>query len=299
MGPETEHPGTAGMRSTGAETVRNPMWLRSPVIIASGLFGTDGYGQDTGDEDLRRVGAVVLKTATLPPRSGNPHPRVWHHPGGIYTLNSVGLQNPGLQKVLEDLPRLPDGCRTVLSIGGASPQEFGALADIARGADVFALELNLSCPNQAGYSTCAHGPELARLAVGAARKHWDLRLWAKLAPDVPDIGPLARAAEDAGADALTICNTMPAAALDPRTGKSRLGTETGGMSGPALGPVALRLVRQAAASVKITVIGAGGIRTPEDAREFLLAGAGAVQVGTAELRQPGTAGQIAGTLRSE
>ena len=268
--------------------------LANPVIIASGTFGYDGYGRGiTPDMRLERLGAVIPKTVTRYAREGNPEPRWWpnsfreaREAGEAVYLNSIGLTNPGIEGALRDMaPEWDSWDATVfLSISAESVSEFGEMAAMARGVAGFsAVELNLSCPNVENGALFSHDPEDAAAATDAAREHVEIPLLVKLAPNVPDIAPIARAVVDAGADALTISNTLPAMAIDVKTATPVLGNITGGLSGPGLRAVSLALVYRAAQVVDVPIVGVGGIFTAEDALQFLMAGATAVQVGSANL----------------
>lgn len=275
---------------------RHPLHLKlaNPVIIASGTFGYDGYGRGiTPDMRLERLGAVIPKTVTRCAREGNPEPRWWpnsfreaREAGEAVYLNSIGLTNPGIEGALRDMaPEWDSWDATVfLSISAESVSEFGEMAAMARGVAGFsAVELNLSCPNVENGALFSHDPEDAAAATDAAREHVETPLLVKLAPNVPDIAPIARAVVDAGADALTVSNTLPAMAINVKTATPVLGNITGGLSGPGLRAVSLALVYRAAQVVNVPIVGVGGIFTAEDALQFLMAGATAVQVGSANL----------------
>ena len=268
--------------------------LANPVMIASGTFGYDGYGRGlTPDMDLGRLGAVIPKTVTRFPRQGNPEPR-WHPPsyrqalaeGESILLNSIGLANPGIEAALSDLaPRWPEWNATaLLSLSAESAAQFGEMAAMTRGASGFrGIELNLSCPNIENGAMFGHSAALTAEAVAAVREQSGLPVLAKLAPNVPDVVPIAKAAVEAGADALTISNTIPAMRIDVKTRRPVLGAGAGGLSGPGLRPVAVAMVYRASRAVQVPIIGVGGIFHGNDAAEFLLAGATAVQVGSANL----------------
>ena len=274
----------------------NPHHLRitNPVMIASGTFGYDGYGRGiTPDMDLTQLGAVIPKTVTRLPRAGNPEPR-WSptsyrqaiEDGECIFLNSIGLANPGIEGALErEAPGWPALNTTVLlSLSGETVAQFGEMAAMTRGVAGFqGIELNLSCPNVEYGALFAHDPILVSKAVSAVREQTDLPVLAKLAPNVPDVVPIAEAAAKAGADALTISNTIPAMQIDIETRRPVLGAVTGGLSGPGLRPVAVAMVYRAAHAVDVPIIGVGGIFHGDHAVEFLLAGATAVQVGSANL----------------
>ena len=268
--------------------------LSNPVMIASGTFGYDGYGRGlTPDMDLSRLGAVIPKTLTRQPREGNPEPRwypdsyrVARETGEPVLLNAIGLTNPGIETGLADLaPEWDTWDATVfLSMSAESVDQFGEMAAMTRAVPGFeAIELNLSCPNVEQGDLFSYSASGTYSAVSAVKAHAHVPVLAKLAPNVPDIVPIARAAVDAGADALTICNTIPAMTIDVETKRPVLGNITGGLSGPGLHPVAVALVYRAAQAVNVPIIGVGGVFTAQDALEFILAGATAVQVGSANL----------------
>ena len=270
------------------------LWLTNPVMIASGTFGYDGYGRGiTPDLDLSRIGAVIPKTFTRLPRAGNPEPR-WSpasfrkatEDGEYIFLNSIGLANPGIEGALErealGWPAL--NTTVLLSLSGETVAQFGEMATMTRGVAGFqGIELNLSCPNVECDAVFAHDPVLVSEAVSAVREQTDLPVLAKLAPNIPDVVPIAEAAVEAGADALTISNTIPAMRIDIETRRPVLGSVTGGLSGPGLRPVAVAMVYRAARAVDVPIVGVGGIFHGDHAVEFLLAGATAVQIGSANL----------------
>ncbi|HCL26611.1 MAG TPA: dihydroorotate dehydrogenase [Dehalococcoidia bacterium] len=268
--------------------------LANPVMIASGTFGYDGYGRGiTQDMQLGRLGAVVPKTFTRLPREGNPEPR-WYpksfreawEAGDTLFLNAIGLTNPGIEAGLRDVTTTWDDYRAtvLLSFSADSVDEFAEMTAMAdQGTGFQGIELNLSCPNVEDGSLFSHSAELTAQAVAAVRRSTKLPVIAKLAPNVPDITPIARSAADAGADALTISNTMPALHIDTQTRQPVLGNITGGLSGPGLRPISLNLVYQASKAVNVPIIGVGGIFSGEHAAEYILAGATAVQIGSANL----------------
>tara|TARA_B100000315_G_scaffold27478_1_gene23526 strand:+ start:236 stop:1141 length:906 start_codon:yes stop_codon:yes gene_type:complete len=263
-------------------------------MIAAGTFGYDGFGRGMPPElDLSLLGAVIPKTVSRHPREGNPEPR-WYPKsyrrafaaGEFVFLNSVGLANPGIEATLSDAaPQWAElGTTVVLSLASESVEEFGEMTAMTQGVAGFqALEINLSCPNIENGAMFSHSAKLAGQAVGAVRANTDLPVLAKLAPNVPDITEIARAAVDAGADALTIANTIPAMTIDVETRQPVLGAGTGGLSGHGLRPVSLALVYRAAQAVDVPIIGCGGVFEAAHAVEYLLAGATAVQVGSANL----------------
>ena len=276
---------------------RHHLWLANPVMIASGTFGYDGYGRGIPpDAALSQLGAVIPKTVTRWPREGNPEPR-WYPPsfreglaaGETTLLNSIGLANPGIEDALARLaPQWRKmGTTVVLSLSGESAAQFGEMAALTQGVAGFqALELNLSCPNIENGAHFSHDPRLAAAATAAVRANTDLPVLVKLSPNVPDVTVIARAVVDAGADALTISNTIPAMRIDVTTRQPVLGAITGGLSGPALRPIAVALVYRTVQAVDVPVIGVGGIFCAGDALEYLMAGATAVQVGSANLADP-------------
>ncbi|MBI5523824.1 MAG: dihydroorotate dehydrogenase [Desulfarculus sp.] len=273
-----------------------PVHLKNPVIAASGTFG---YGLEyAGQLDLAGLGGLVTKGVSLKPRQGNPPPRICETAAGM--LNAIGLANVGLEVFLRDkLPALkPHGVPVVVNLYGESVAEFVELAralDQAPG--VAALELNVSCPNVSGGGMafgCHPGP--VGEITSAVRAATALPLWVKLTPNVGDIVPIALAAQAAGADALSLINTLLGMAIDARSRRPRLGNIVGGLSGPAIKPVGLRMVWQVARAVSIPVVGMGGILSGEDAAEYLLAGASAVQVGTANFVDPGSCLRVAQEL---
>jgi dihydroorotate dehydrogenase (NAD+) catalytic subunit len=268
--------------------------LTNPVMIASGTFGFDGYGRGiTPEMALNRLGAVIPKTVTRWPREGNPEPR-WYpqsyrkgrEAGECSYLNSIGLANPGIEAALSRLAPQWDQweATVVLSLSAESIAQFGEMAALTQGVPGFqALELNLSCPNIENGAFFSHSPRLTEGAVAAVRANTDLPVLVKLAPNVADITEIARAAVYAGADALTISNTIPAMMIDIEARKPVLGGITGGLSGPGLRPVALALVYRTAQAVDVPIIGVGGIFSARDVLEYIMAGATAVQIGSANL----------------
>lgn len=260
--------------------------LRNPVLVASGIIG---YGREYERlTDLARIGGIVTKTVTLRPRAGNPPPRVCETPSGM--LNSIGIENPGLQGYLEQkvpiLRELP--CAAIVSVEG---EDVGEFCELVRGVDgsgaAHAIEVNISCPNVGPhglrYSTDAG---MAREVMNAIRPLTKLPLIAKLTPNVTRIAEIAQACEDCGADAVSLVNTFIGMAVDARTRKPILGTVLGGLSGPAIKPLALAKLWETVQAVDIPVIGMGGIARPIDAVEFLLTGATAIEVGTAMFANP-------------
>jgi dihydroorotate dehydrogenase (NAD+) catalytic subunit len=261
--------------------------LANPIITASGTFG---YGLEFAHlVDLNQLGGLVTKGLSLEPIEGAPAPRLCETPSGM--LNAVGLQNVGVQAFVRDkLPLLRKyNTSIIVNVFGYCLEDFvEVIRRLEDSEGVAAYELNISCPNvKRGGMQFGSNPALVEEVVGAARKAAAKRpLWVKLMPLVTDIGLIGRAAESAGADALTVANTYPAMALDFRTGKSKLGNLTGGLSGPAIKPISLRLVWETRKAVKIPILGLGGIESVEDVLEYLAVGATAVQVGTASFADP-------------
>jgi len=266
--------------------------LRNPVMTASGTFG---YGEEFSDYvDLTRLGAYITKGLCLHPRTGNPTPRIVETPGGM--LNAIGLQNVGIDAFIEKkLPFIRSvDTPCIVNFFGETPEEYAEMAArLDALPEVAALEMNISCPNvRQGGIIFGTDPDCAGSIVKACRAVTKKPLFVKLSPNVTDIVAMARACEDAGADALSLINTLIGMAIDLNKRKPILANVTGGLSGPAVKPVALRMVWLVAKSVKVPVIGIGGIMNATDALEFLLAGASAIQVGTASFINPGAAQKI-------
>jgi dihydroorotate dehydrogenase (NAD+) catalytic subunit len=264
-------------------------------MVASGTFG---YAREMAAVvPLARLGAILPKTITLHPRPGNPPPRTVETAAGM--LNSIGLDNDGIQGFLESqLPYLAGlGTAIIVSIAGKSHEEFVELAERLDGlAGIAALELNVSCPNVSGGVDFGTSPAICRQVVAGVRKACSLPILVKLTPNVTDVTVIARAAEDGGADALSLINTCLGMAVDWRRRRPRLGNVLGGLSGPAIKPIALRIVYQVYRAVKIPLVGIGGIAGIDDCMEFLVAGASAVQVGTANFYRPTAALEILDAL---
>jgi dihydroorotate dehydrogenase (NAD+) catalytic subunit len=269
--------------------------LHNPILVASGTFG---YAREmAGMVDFARLGGIIPKTVTRQPRIGNPPPRTVETPSGM--LNAIGLDNDGIDHFLaHHLPYLRTLPTAIIAnIAGKNEGEFVEMAaQIGRETGLAALELNLSCPNVAGGVDFATDPDVTRHVVRGVREVCPLPLIAKLTPNVTDIVPIARAAAEAGADAVSLVNTFVGMAVDWKRRRPILGNVTGGLSGPAIKPLALRLVWQVARHVAVPVIGIGGIATIDDVMEFLVAGASAVQLGTVNFYAPTAAQQIAGEL---
>jgi dihydroorotate dehydrogenase (NAD+) catalytic subunit len=260
--------------------------LPNPILVASGTFG---YGVEYGDVvDIDRLGAICCKGTTLKPRIGNPTPRVTETPGGM--LNSIGLQNPGVDAVIEKYARTWAGWKVpvIVNVAGESVRDYVEVTRRIEGVPGIAgIELNISCPNvgQGGLQFAIDAGAAAEVTA-AVRRATDLPLLVKLSPNVADIRPIARAIADAGADALTAINTLSGIAVAPGRNKPLLGNIYGGLSGPAVKPVALRIVYEAAQVVTIPVVAIGGVTELADVLDFLAVGAIAVQVGTAIFADP-------------
>jgi dihydroorotate dehydrogenase (NAD+) catalytic subunit len=259
--------------------------MQNPVMTGSGTFG---YAEEFEKYfDLNRLGAIVVKTITRLPRAGNPPPRVAETPAGM--LNAIGLHNVGIEGFIRD--KLPYLRRLapplIVNVAGESVEDFRELTKRISDQDgVAGIELNVSCPNVAGGLDFSSDPQLAHRVVRSAREATPLPLIPKLSPNVTDIVTIARAVADAGADAISLINTLVGMAVDVRTRRPKIGNVTGGLSGPAIRPIAVRMVWQVARAVRLPIIGMGGIVTAEDALEFLIAGATAVAVGTANFIDP-------------
>lgn len=269
--------------------------LANPVLCASGTFG---YGLEI-EEQSRCLGGIVTKTITREPRAGNPPPRIHETPAGM--LNSIGLQNVGVDRFVEQkLPPLRElGVPIVVSVGGRTREEFESVVSRLEDAEgIVAYELNISCPNvsEGGLEFC-QVPSAAQSVIKGVRSRTARPLWAKLSPNVNSIGQLARACEEAGADAVTAVNTFVGMAVDLDRRRPVLPGVTGGLSGPAIRPLALARVREVVRAVSIPVVGVGGIQSGRDALEFLLVGASAVQVGTAAFLRPDQLGRVIEEIR--
>lgn len=259
--------------------------LKNPILAASGTFG---FGAELAPHyDLSLLGGICTTGITLESRRGNPPPRIAETSGGM--LNSVGLQNPGVSAFVTDiLPEMLNyGCAIIANVAGNSTDDYVEMTRILNATEVTALELNLSCPNvSAGGMSIGTEPELVREVVVACRKQTDKPLWVKLTPNVTSISAVAKAAKEAGADALVLINTLLGIAVDLNSERPLLRNNTGGLSGPAIKPIALRMVYEVYRAVKLPLVGLGGISSAVDALEFMLCGASAVQVGTASLVNP-------------
>lgn len=291
-------------RRVGLELKFGSLELRNPILTASGTFG---YGREFVElMDLAKLGGLATKGISPRPRAGNPSPRICETASGM--LNSIGLENVGVEGFArEKLPFLKQcGTRVVVNFFGETFDEYVecaaglTAAAKAAGGGVDALEMNISCPNvKKGGVEFGTDPKVAGDLVRACRAVTDLPLWVKLTPNITDIVALARAVVDAGADGLSVINTITAMAIDVRTRRPRIATTFGGLSGPAIKPIALRMVYQVArAKLGVPICGIGGIASGEDAAEFLIAGATAVQVGTQSFVEPHAAVRILGELEA-
>lgn len=265
--------------------------FKNPVLAASGCFG---FGREAAAYmDLSQWGGLVSKGLTPLPRIGNPAPRICETPSGM--LNSVGLQNPGIEAFIErELPfMLEQGTEIIVNVAGNSTEDYAAMCARLRGKGLTAIELNLSCPNVAhGCMSIGTDPYLLSETVKAAKKEADVPLIAKLTPNVTDIALCAQAAEEGGADAVSLVNTFLGMAVDLRTRRPILKNNTGGLSGPAIKPLALRMCSDVCRAVRIPVIGMGGISSGRDVLEFILTGVSLVQVGLANFYHPYTIEKI-------
>ena len=263
----------------------NRLALRNPVLVASGTFG---YAREmAGTLDFSRLGGIIPKTVTRQPRAGNPPPRTIETPSGL--LNAIGLDNDGIDHfIAHHLPYLRTLPTAIIpNIAGKSEQEFIDMAGmLAKEPGIAAIELNLSCPNVAGGIDFATNPEVTRRIVKSVRDVCAHPIIAKLTPNVTDVVPIAKAAADGGADAVSLVNTFVGMAIDWRRKKPILGNITGGLSGPAIKPLVLRIVWQVAKAKVLPIIAVGGIGTIDDVMEFLVAGASAIQIGTANFYDP-------------
>ncbi|MGB3261556.1 dihydroorotate dehydrogenase [Paenisporosarcina sp.] len=260
--------------------------LKNPIMPASGCFG---FGKEYARlYDLSKLGAIMIKATTLETRLGNPTPRVAETSSGM--LNAIGLQNPGLEKVLaEELKWLEQyDVPIIANVAGTLTEDYVEVAKhISKSKNVHALELNISCPNvKCGGITFGTDPTVAAELTAAVKEVSEVPVYVKLSPNVTDIGEIARAVEAGGADGITMINTLIGMRLDTRTGKPVIANGTGGLSGPAVKPVALRMVYEVAKQVSIPIIGMGGVATVDDVIDFMSAGASAVAVGTANFVDP-------------
>ena len=266
--------------------------LKNPVMTASGTFG---YGLEYSQfYDISKLGAIMVKGIRSVPSEGNPTPRVAEVTSGM--LNAIGLQGPGVEKFLHDEHYLPGvkktGAEIIVNIWGKTAEEYAEVAaqlEAEAKADITALEINISCPNvKAGGAAFGTDPKLAEQVISAVRDATSLPLITKLSPNVTSIAEFARIAEACGSDAVSLINTLSAMAIDIETRRTKLANRTGGLSGPAVKPVAIRMVNEVYKAVKLPIIGMGGIANGADAVEFMIAGASAVAVGTANFVDPYT-----------
>lgn len=273
----------------------NRLTLQNPILVASGTFG---YAREMAAYvDFAKIGGVIPKTVTPAPRAGNPPPRTVETASGM--LNSIGLDNDGFDQFLEEklpwLAQLPTAI--IVNIAGRTVDEFQAMAArLDDHAGIAAVELNISCPNVSGGVDFGTDPRLARDVVDAVRQATRVPVIAKLTPNVTSVIPIAEAVADAGCDAVSLVNTFQGMAIDWKRRAPVLGNVLGGLSGPAIKPLALRIVWQVARSVPVPVIGIGGIQCLDDVMEFLVAGASAVQIGTANFYDPALSGRIVDEL---
>ena len=271
------------------------MKLSTPIFAASGTFG---FGEEFENfVDLKRLGGVMVKCTTLKPRRGNDGIRITETPSGM--LNCIGLENPGVEVFLTKiLPRIKDKMNVIVNVSGSSVEDYGELAKLLDVDGVSAIELNISCPNVKDGGIIFGTDERAAVAVtNAAKKSTSKPVIVKLSPNITDITKIARACESAGADCLSLINTLMGMEINIHTWQPTLGNLTGGLSGRAIKPVAVRMVWQVANAVKVPIIGMGGIYSAEDAVEFFLAGASAVAIGTANFAEPSITMKIADDLQ--
>lgn len=273
--------------------------LKNPVMVASGTFG---YAEEfKGILDVRKLGAVVSKTITLRPRAGNPPPRTCETPAGM--LNSIGLENPGVDAFLKDkIPLLmKPGVPVIVSIASETdPREFIELTEKLDTLPISGIEVNISCPNVkhgAARGLIAQDPDATKKAVSFVRGRTKKLVIVKLSPTASDIADIALAAQEAGADAVSLINTLPGMCIDIESRRTKIASGAGGLSGPAIRPVALRMVWEVCRSVRVPVIGMGGINDYRSALEFIIAGATAVSVGTANFVNPRCAAEIVDGIR--
>lgn len=272
------------------------MQISTPIFAASGTFG---FGEEFADfVDLKRLGGVMVKCITLKPRRGNDGIRITETPSGM--LNAIGLENPGIETFLAKiLPRIKDKMNVIVNVSGSSVEDYGTLSKMLDVDGVTAIELNISCPNvKDGGIIFGTDARQAAAVTSAAKRSTSKPVIVKLSPNVTDITAIARAVESAGADCLSLINTLMGMEININTWRATLGNLTGGLSGGAIKPVAVRMVWQTAQAVKIPIIGMGGIRSAQDAAEFFLAGATAVAVGTANFAEPSITMKIADDLET-
>lgn len=273
----------------------NRLTLKNPILVASGTFG---YAKEmTAFVDFPRLGGIIPKTVTPQPRPGNPPPRTVETASGM--LNSIGLDNDGFDQFVEEkLPSMTElGTSIIVNLAAKTNEDFRRMAGrLNKVSGVAGIELNISCPNVSGGVDFGTDPVLAAEVVTAVRNSCEIPVIAKLTPNVTSVVPIARAVAAAGADAVSLINTFQGMAIDWKRRRPVLGNVLGGLSGPAIKPLALRIVWQVAQEVSIPIIGIGGIQSIDDVMEFLLAGATAIQVGTANFYNPGLANQLVNEL---
>lgn len=260
--------------------------LKNPIMPASGCFG---FGREFSQLfDLSLLGAIMIKATTLEPRFGNPTPRVAETSAGM--LNAIGLQNPGLEKVMnEELPWLDQlDVPIIANVAGSQEEDYIAVAkEISKAPNVYALELNISCPNvKTGGIAFGTIPQVAKDLTKKVKDVSEVPVYVKLSPNVTNIVEMAKAVEDGGADGLTMINTLVGMRIDLKTGKPIIANKTGGLSGPAIKPVAIRMIHEVSQHVSLPIIGMGGVQSAEDVIEYYYAGASAVAVGTANFVDP-------------
>lgn len=274
-----------GMSKVDLRVKIGELRFKNPIITASGTFG---FGREYGQYyDINKLGAITTKGITPQPRGGNPSPRIVETSAGI--INSVGLENPGIEGFIEEeLPHLRElSIPSIVNISGNTIEEYANMAKRLRGTKISALEVNVSCPNvKKGGLNFGTSTQSVYDVTKAVRKNWDKTLIIKLTPNVTKISEIALAAQEAGADGVSLINTIMAMDIDIHKRSPVLGNRVGGLSGPAVLPIALRMVYEVAKSVDIPIIGMGGIMTGEDAIKFLLAGATAISIGTANFIDP-------------
>lgn len=270
--------------------------LKNPIIAASGTFG---YGEELNDYfNIETLGALSTKGLSLKPRQGNPMPRIAETPSGM--INAIGLQNVGVEAFVRDkLPFLEKhGVTVIANIFGNTLEEYVEIAKILESTATHAVELNISCPNvKAGGMEFGTDPKMAARVTEAVRNVFSRHLMVKLSPNVTSIADIAKPVEAAGADSISLINTITAMAINTKTFKPMIANGVGGLSGPAIRPIAVRMVAEAYRAVKIPIVGIGGIMTINDALEFFIAGAMAVQVGTASFIEPGVCSKLIKELR--
>ena len=285
--PETDAPWTPAQPIDGLDmsVTLAGMTMKNPIVVASGTFG---FGREYGKlYDISRLGGICVKGLTPARREGNPAPRIAETPMGM--LNSVGLQNPGVDAFIEhELPELrKHDLAVIANISGNTPEEYGIMCEKLSAAGVDMIEVNISCPNvKAGGLAYGTKPELAAEVTKMAKEHATVPVMVKLSPNVTDITEIAKAVADAGADALSLINTLRGMRIDVNTRRPILKMNTGGLSGPAVLPVAVRMVWEVANAVDLPILGMGGVAKGEDAAQLMLAGASAVAVGTACFADP-------------